>query len=147
MMLEWLNLGLFIFFLFSQFLKKMHLIKFWYFVVIIKPLQQHLNRPEQLLSKKNIIEVLWTVLNSIGFQIDLLHLLLFLLQLLLHTMIIFLLIWLGNWLSYLISLSLVDMGDLKTIPAPAAAPLSFAQLTAQYAALQPVCLICYLYPK
>ena len=29
-------------------------------------------------------------------------------------------------------------------PAPAPAPMSFAQLTAQYAALQPVCLICYL---
>ena len=41
-------------------------------------------------------------------------------------------------------------GCRKTIPAPgpgpapAPAPMSFAQLTAQYAALQPVCLICYL---
>ena len=44
-------------------------------------------------------------------------------------------------------------GHKKTIPAPALAlapapaPLSFAQLTAQYAALQPVCLIFYLYLK
>ena len=36
---------------------------------------------------------------------------------------------------------------LAPAPAPAPAPLSFAQLTAQYAALQPVCLIFYLYLK
>jgi hypothetical protein len=87
--------------------------------VIIKHLQQHLNGSEQLLSRKNVIKGLWVVLNSVGFQVNilLLHLHLLLLQLLQLAIIIFLLIWFGNWKIYLISLSLVDMG-LLLLPLP-----------------------------
>ena len=48
----------------------------------------------------------------------LLHLLLLLLQLLQQAIIIFLQIWLIDWQIYLISLSLVDMGDLGKIFMP-----------------------------
>ena len=68
--------------------------------------QQHLNGSEELLSRKNVIEELWVVLNGVGFQINLFHLLLFmfhlhlhllLVQLLQQAIIIFLQIWLSDW--------------------------------------------------